>query len=76
MLVDPSDQEVASEEHSGVRADFTFVFDSVARKSVSCHCSGLYSPEEFQEAMMAAREGSLKVFEFYKSSLQKFTKIL
>lgn len=76
ILVDPSEKDVAGDDLAVARAEFTFVFDSVERKSVSCHCTGRYSPEEFQDAMAVARTASQEVFEFYKASLRKFTKIL
>lgn len=77
ILVDPSAKDVAGGDgQMEARAEFTFVFDSVERKAVSCHCTGRYSPEEFQEAMAAAKTASQEVFEFYKASLRRFTKIL
>lgn len=76
VLVDPSEKDVAGEDQLPARAEFTFVFDSVERKSVSCYASGRYSPDEFEEAMMAAWTASGEVFEFYRTSLKKFTKIL
>lgn len=76
ILVDPSEKDVAGDDQAPARAEFTFVFDSVERKSVSCYASGRYSPEEFEEAMVAGRTASQEVFEFYRASLMKFTKIL
>ena len=74
LLVDPSRQGEGDGE--GLRADFTLVFDSVEGRCVSGHCSGRYSPGEFEEALVAAQEASQKVFAFYRESLRKFTRIL
>lgn len=76
IVVDPSEKDVVGSDGVDQAAEFTFVFDSVERKAVSCHCSGRYSPEEFQEAMLAAQAASAEVFEFYRASLRKFIRIL
>lgn len=74
--LDPCERGVPADEKQSRRADLTFVFDSVEKRSVSCVATGQYSPEEFQEAMSVAQSASEEVFLFYKTSLRKFTKIL
>lgn len=75
--LDPCERRVLSgDERKLARADFTFAFDSVEKRSISCYATGLYSPDELQEAMSAAQAASEKVFLFYKTSFRKFTKLL
>lgn len=76
IVLDPSQRSSDAEESNTQRADFVFVFDSVERKAVSCHCTGRYTPEEFEEAMVVAGSASEEVFQFYRNSLRKFAKIL
>jgi ribonuclease PH len=59
------------EESKSAIAFFTIVFDSIECKIVSVITEGNFTFSQFQQSVNACKETAQKIFNFYRSSIQK-----
>lgn len=74
LLLDPCARRLAAD--GGSRAQLTFVFDSVAGRTVAVHTAGRYSVAQYNDAQRMCAAASAAVFAFYREAVAKFAKVL
>ncbi|CAG9859994.1 unnamed protein product [Phyllotreta striolata] len=52
-----------------IKAVFVFVFDSTEKRVIASHTKGIFTKEQFEEAVELCRSGSDQVFDYYKKVL-------
>lgn len=63
-------------EDKNTVATFTFVFENVNYNIVASHTTGAFSDEQYGEAVEKCKDGSVKIFEFYRNIVAKYAKKL
>ncbi|XP_055523482.1 exosome complex component RRP46 [Wyeomyia smithii] len=71
IWLDPSDLQAKD-----AQARFTFVFDSVAKKTVSIYTHGRFTPEQYHRALRLGTTAVDEVFEFYRKIVAKQCEVL
>ena len=66
LVVDPS----AKKENSA-RAQLTFAFDGKDRNVLVCETKGVFTKDEYTRALVACRQASDAIFDFYKQTIKK-----
>ncbi|XP_050071040.1 exosome complex component RRP46 [Anopheles maculipalpis] len=71
MILDP-DHKQMKQPHSS----FTFVFDSIAKNSVTSYVYGSFTQEDYEKVVSVCREAVDKIFNFYRKVSQNITKVV
>ncbi|XP_053670329.1 exosome complex component RRP46 [Anopheles nili] len=71
LLLDPDDKQMKS-----ARSSFTFVFDSIAKNTVTSYVHGSFTFDEYEKVLSACRVAVEKIFQFYRKVSQNITKVV
>jgi hypothetical protein len=61
---------------SKFKADFTFVFDSINKSTISVHTNGKYSLQQYRDAEKLSRQASQTIFDFYVELAKKYSSVI
>lgn len=53
------------------KATFDFVFENLEGRVVASHTTGSYTESQLQTAISSCRNGSIKIFDFFKEVISK-----
>lgn len=71
LVVDPDLRQCSSS-----RAQLTFVFESVHGNTVAIYTQGQYTIGQYNDALEMCAQASRVVFDFYRTAVSKFVKVL
>lgn len=62
--------------NSNFKGNFTFVFDSLKQTVIGVNTDGKFTLQQYNEALSLCREGSQKIFDYYKDIVTKYATVL
>jgi exosome complex component RRP46 len=65
-----------SSHNPNYKANFTFVFDSLKKSVIGVNTDGKFTLQQYNEAQNLCREASRKIFDYYRSIVEKYATIL
>ncbi|XP_058116273.1 exosome complex component RRP46 [Anopheles ziemanni] len=71
LILDPDDKQIKR-----ARSSFTFVFDSIAKNTVTSYVHGSFAFEEYEKVVAVCREAVEKIFDFYRKVTLNITKVV
>lgn len=71
IILDPDNTQLED-----ARAEFTYAFDSMKKDVICCHTTGQFTEAEFFETIDKCRQGSQRVFDFYRNLVKKYANVI
>uniref|UniRef100_A0A182NMV9 Exoribonuclease phosphorolytic domain-containing protein n=1 Tax=Anopheles dirus TaxID=7168 RepID=A0A182NMV9_9DIPT len=71
IILDPDDKQMKR-----AKTSFTYVFDSIARNTVTSYVHGSFTFEEYEKVVSVCKEAVEKVFNFYRKVSLNITKVV
>uniref|UniRef100_A0A182QKL1 Exoribonuclease phosphorolytic domain-containing protein n=1 Tax=Anopheles farauti TaxID=69004 RepID=A0A182QKL1_9DIPT len=71
IILDPDDKQMKR-----AKTSFTYVFDSIARNTVTSYVHGSFTFEEYEKVVSVCQEAVEKIFKFYRKVSLNITKVV
>ncbi|XP_058064694.1 exosome complex component RRP46 [Anopheles bellator] len=71
VILDPEGKQLKL-----ARSSFTFVFDSIAKNTVTSYVHGSFTLDEYERVLAVCKSAVDKIFDFYRKVSQNITQVV